>query len=208
MNGIEAKSNTVHLTTILQWTVILRGCDFFGSFFELHSNHRFFNRGVGLRCGHGNDGKSSAHRGFTAGVVRTPFDPGIGSEGRKRERKPSAGAVAAAATQAIGDGTAMRRRSGGRRSPGADGGSGGGAIGCIGVWQGDQSTRGSGGTRRHGSGFVGCFVAVRLHTRDRLGARVGAAVRGEYPVPLVVRGSQREPSFVIGLSHRSWRSLG
>jgi hypothetical protein len=36
-------------------TVILRGCDFFDAFSDLHSNSRPFCKYLGLRCGHGKD---------------------------------------------------------------------------------------------------------------------------------------------------------
>ena len=79
-----------------QWTLLLMTIPIAGSFFlvrgdyfgfafgavlfELHSNHRFFNRDMGLRCGHGNDRKSWKYRGSAAGVVTAAGEKPIAAE--------------------------------------------------------------------------------------------------------------------------------
>ena len=51
-------------------------------------------------------------------------------------------------------------------------------------------------------------MAVRLHTRNRIGAGGGAALRGKHSVSVAVRRDNGESSFVVRLSHRSWKGLG
>ena len=56
-----------------------------------------------------------------------------------------------------------------------------------------QSAGRSGGEGRDRSGAAGGAVAVWLHSGDRVGAGVGAALRGERAVPLAVRRGECEP---------------
>ena len=66
----------------------------------------------------------------------------------------------------------------------------------------------SGGAGRNGPEAANCLVAVRLHTRNRIGAGGGAALRGKHSVSVAVRRDNGESSFVVRLSHRSWKGLG
>src|SRR6202041_661528 len=62
---------------------------------------------------------------------------------------------------------------------------------------------GSGGSRRDRSAVAGGVVVVRVYSRDRIGAGVGAAVRGEGGIPLAVRRGDGESPVAVGFSRRS-----
>src|SRR5271157_1588241 len=130
------------------------------------------------------------------------------SSGTGGSRSQAGGTVADAGTPANGHGGAVPGRSGGADPPGAPGDGGGGEAGLGTLLRAHPGPRRGGGAGRDRPATAGGVVAVRLHSRHRLGAGVGAAVRGQRGLPLAVRRGGDEPPFAVGLPQRSWRGAG
>src|SRR6266511_3603953 len=97
---------------------------------------------------------------------------------------------------------------GGARASGSHGDGGGGEAGRVTLLRSDSGARGHGRPGCDRSAAVGGFMAVRLHSRNRFGAGVSAALWRERAVPLAMRRSGGESSLAVGFPQRSWRGAG
>jgi hypothetical protein len=139
--------------------------------------------------------------------VISEHEPGEQRE-RRTNRSPSGGAVAGAGAAADGDGGAVCGRPGVGAASGADGDGTARNPGSDAVFRAHPGARGSGGSGRYRSAVAGGVVVVRVYSGPRIGARVGAALRGERGVPLAVRRGDGESPLAVGFSRRPRRGAG